>query len=150
MAEPITYTLTGYTDGAAVKAALDAGAASLPADQGTLQRYAETGTTLTVVDDGDTTYSVTVPLDGKAYSVTLTEDIDLLTSDAPTAPLIGSAVVYITQAATAVAVTTPAGWYWSNASAEAFDTDGAMYRLTLYSDPAGNIHADAELRGVQV
>jgi hypothetical protein len=122
--------------------------AALPADQGTIQRYSETGATLSVVDDGDGTYSVTIPLDGKIYAVTLTQDVDLFTSNAPTAPECGSAVVYITQAATATAVTIPATWYWPDGVAEAFDTDSAVYRLTLYTDPAGNVHADAEERSV--
>jgi len=115
-------------------------------DDSTLDAYSETGATLSVVDDGDSTYSVTIPLDGKIYQVTLTQDVDLLTTSAPTAPLCGSAVIYITQDATAKTVSVPAGWYWPDGTAEAFDTNSALYRLTLYTDPAGNIHADAELR----
>ena len=113
---------------------------------GSYQWAAEDGASLSVVDDGDATYSVTIPLDGGIYSVTLTQDVDLLTSSAPIAPLCSSAVVYITQAATAKVVSIPAGWYWPNGVAEAFDPNSAVYRLTLYTDPSGNVHADAEVR----
>ena len=113
---------------------------------GSYQWAAEDGASLSVVDDGDTTYSVTIPLDGGIYTVTLTQDVDLLTSGAPTAPLCSSAVVYITQAATATTVSVPAGWYWPGGIAEDFSINSGFYRLTLYTDPAGNIHADAEER----
>lgn len=113
-----------------------------------LYKYIETGSTsiVTQVNDGDGSYSVTIPLDGRIYSVTLSQNVDLYTTDAPTAPLCGSAIIYITQASTAKTVTVPAGWYWRNNIVETFSTNSGYYRLTLVTDPAGNIHADAELR----
>lgn len=113
-----------------------------------LYKYVETGSTTIVsqVNDGDGSYSVTIPLDGRIYSVTLSENVDLYTTDAPTAPICGSAVIYITQAATAKTVTVPAAWYWRNNIVETFATNNGYYRLTLVTDPAGNVHADAELR----
>lgn len=113
-----------------------------------LYKYVETGSTsiVTQVNDGDGSYSVTIPLDGRIYSVTLSQNVDLYTTDAPTAPICGSAVIYITQAATAKTVTVPAGWYWRNNIVETFATNNGYYRLTLVTDPAGNVHADAELR----
>jgi hypothetical protein len=128
-------------------AAVDPDARYLAQTGGIIGTYAETGATLSVVDDGDGTYSVTIPLDGKVYSVgTLTQDIDILTTSAPTPPACGSAVVYIPQAATAKTVSVPTAWYWPDGTAEDFAEDSGLYRLTLYTDPSGNVHADAELR----
>ena len=122
MAEPTTYTLTGYTDGAAVLAALNAGAASLPADQGTIQRYVETGATLTVDDDGDGSYSITVPLDGRRYSVTVTQDVDVVFELPADASERGSAIVDFYQDATGNRVITlPATVEYSNRVAETFE-----------------------------
>lgn len=136
-----TYTIK-VTNGNTVAISIDANAVAR------LYKYVETGSTSIVsqVDDGDGSYSVTIPLDGRIYSVTLSQNVDLYTTDAPTAPICGSAVIYITQAATAKTVTVPAGWYWRNNIVETFATNNGYYRLTLVTDPAGNVHADAELR----
>lgn len=144
-----TLGTAAATDASAYATAAQGAAAdaALPASGGVLGAYSETGQTLAVVDDGDGTYSLTIPLDNHINDVTLTNDVDLLTSDAPTPPTIGGAVLYLTQSTPASVVTTPATWLWPDSTAEAFDTDGAVYRLTLYTDPGGNIHADAELRG---
>jgi hypothetical protein len=116
--------------------------AKLDAAGGTLNGYLETGAVLSI-----SAGEVTIPLDGRIYAVTLDQAVSLLTSDAPTAPICGSAMLYLQQADPAETVTLPA-WYWPDGEAEAFDTAGALYRLTLYTDPLGNIHADATRQAV--
>ena len=111
----------------------------------TLTGYTESGATLTISSG-----VLNLPLDGKIYAVSVTEAItSITTSAAPTAPLCGSAIVYLTQDATGHAVAIPAAWYWADATVTDIDaTASAMTRLTLVTDPSGNIHADAEVRGV--
>ena len=111
----------------------------------TLSNYYETSDTLT-----SATGAVTIPLDGKIYQLTLSENITSITTSPPTAPVIGSAVVYIKQDGTGNrTMAYPATWYWSKGIATAIASDAnSLSRLTLYSDPFGAIHADAETRSV--
>jgi len=120
---------------------------TLVEDGSTVQTYVTTGAILSIADDGDGSFSATIPLDGRTFYLDVTEDIDLLISAAPTPPLIGSAVVYIQQAAVAKTITTPAEWYWTHSTEETWVENNGMYRLILTADPLGNIHASTEVRG---
>ena len=108
-----------------------------------LTDYHETSATLTPVDG-----AVTIPLDGKTYAISVTAAITTISTTVPNSPSVGSAVVYLTQDADGGnAVSIPATWYWADGVITAVSTTGnAVTRLTLVSDPAGNVHADAELR----
>ena len=125
--------------------ALIADATLFPTDEGTLNRYAETGTTLT-----SSAGVLDIPLDGRIYQVTVTEEItSITTSAAPTAPLCGSAVVYFTQGATGYAVATPATWRWPDSTAGMIDaTANAESELMLNTNPAGNVIARVSAIGV--
>ena len=138
------YT-SSRANGAAVDASLDKADVSLPADQGTIQRYAETGTTLSISSG-----VLDIPLDGRIYQVSVTEEItSITTSEKPTAPLCGSSIVYFTQDATGYNVVIPSTWYCPDSAIVDIDSTAAsMTRLTLTTDPVGNVHADAELRGI--
>ena len=111
----------------------------------TLGIYYETSATLT-----SSSGALTLPLDGRVYQLTLGENITSISTTPPTAPIIGSAVIYIKQDGTGGrTLAYPATWYWAKGVATAIATGAnAMSRLTLYSDPFGNIHADAETRSV--
>ena len=107
--------------------------------------YTETSATLTPADG-----AVTIPLDGKTYAISVTAAITTISTTVPNSPSVGSAVVYLTQDADGGnAVSIPATWYWADGVITAVSTTGnAVTRLTLVSDPAGNVHADAEVRSV--
>lgn len=119
--------------------------AKLNATGGILGTYAETGATLTPVAG-----VLTIPLDGKTYAVTLTAAITSITTTAPDAPNVGSAVVYFQQNSTGgYAVSIPATWYWADGVITPIATAAnAKTRLTLVTSPSGNVHADAEIRSV--
>lgn len=119
--------------------------AKLNTTGGILGTYAETGATLTPVAG-----ALTIPLDGKTYAVTITAAITSITTTAPDAPNVGSAVVYFQQNSTGgYAVSIPATWYWADGVITPIATAAnAKTRLTLVTSPSGNIHADAEVRSV--
>jgi len=108
-----------------------------------LGAYAESGATLSAVGG-----ILQIPLDGRTYSVLVTAAITSIVTTQPPAPAVGSAVVYFQQNDTGTyAVSLPAAWRWADGVITAVSTTGnAVTRLTLVSDPAGNVHADAELR----
>ncbi len=103
-----------------------------------IPEYTETGATLTPVDG-----VLTIPLDGRVYSVTLTANVTSVLTTAPTAPECGSAVVYINQDATGNrAFPFPSTWRWPGKAVTAITlTANAQSELLLNSTPAGNIIA---------
>lgn len=111
----------------------------------TLGVYYETSATLTT-----SAGALTIPLDGKIYQLTLGENVTSITTSPPSAPTIGSAVLYIKQdGAGGRTLAYPATWYWAKGVVAALaSAANAMSRLTLYSDPFGNIHADVEARSL--
>lgn len=146
VAASVVVTPAGDITSANAQAALEElDTKKLPNTGGTLGAYHQTGETLTPADG-----AVTIPLNGKAYKISVTAAITAISTTLPTAPLVGSAMVYFIQDADGNnAVTLPATWYWTNGSSTAISTTGnAITRLLLTSDPDGNIHAEAEVRSV--
>ncbi len=140
-----TY-ISKYANGAAVDAALDKAEAALqPGDPLALTGgYTESGATLT--QSGG---SLTVPVDGKTYALTLSAVITNITTTLPTAPACSGCTVYMIQGATGYAVAYPAEWRWPYGVPVAVNTKpNSVTRLTLTTDPFGNVHADAEIRAV--
>lgn len=109
-----------------------------------LSAYTESSAALTPING-----SLTIPLDGKTYSVTVTAAITSITTTAPTLPALGSAVVHFKQDGTGgYAVSLPAAWEWPDKVITGINTTAnARTRLLLTQNPFGTIDADAELRG---
>jgi hypothetical protein len=142
MAEPLPNEdqdpATGFQadrTGAGVMAALAKADSAL---QPLITSYRETGATLTPVAG-----VLTIPLDGRVYTVTLTANVTSVLTTAPTAPECGSAVVYINQDATGNrAFPFPATWRWPGKAVTAITlTANAQSELLLNSTPAGTIIA---------
>lgn len=106
--------------------------------------YEESGSTLT-----QSAGSLTIPVDGKTYAFMPSQAITAITTTLPTAPACSGCTVYVTQGATGYAVAYPAAWRWPNGMATLISTvANSVTRLVLMTDPAGNVHADAEVRSV--
>ena len=106
--------------------------------------YNESGSTLS--QSGG---NLTIPLDGKTYKVVPSEAITSISVAAPTAPLCSGCTVYFMQGTTGYSVSLPATWYWNDGVEGEIETmANATTRLTLTTDPDGNVHADTELRAV--
>ena len=110
-----------------------------------LGTYFETGATLSPISG-----VLTIPLDGRVYAVSVTEAITSIVTTAPIAPIVGSTVVYFSQDVIGLhAVSIPATWYWADGMITPIATAAnAKTRLTLVTSPAGDVHADAEVRSV--
>ena len=116
----------------------------LPVANTILNVYTETGANLTISAN-----TITIPLNGKIYSVVVDSVIDTINTTTPITPNCGSAVIYFTQNTTGYAVTYPNTWYWSSGISTSINsTANAISRLVLYTDPIGRIHADADIRSI--
>ena len=110
--------------------------------------YSETGVILTFVAQG--AGSNTIPLDGRQYYLVVTGDCTIAVGTKPTAPACGNAVLHILiDTATPPTIALPASMIWADSTLVPIATaNGARTRLLLSTDPAGNVHADVDRRGV--
>ena len=130
----------------------DADTISVALDDSTIQRYVETSATLTVDDDGDGTYSVTVPLDGRVYSVTLTQDVDIAYTIPSASDTRGSTVVHFIQDATGSRVVSfPSTTEWADATAQDVDTTASARTRAVFTQfSATGVDVDLDVRGPAV
>ena len=140
------YT-SSRANGAAVDASLDKADAALPASGGTLIDYTESGSTLSIADDGDGTYSVTIPLDGKVYSVTLTQNVDII-YQLPVSGM-GNAIVNFIQDATGNrTVDFPATTEWAlSTPVTVAGAANIRTRMLFTQFSATGVDADGDIRG---
>lgn len=146
------FTQSEVLPGVATEAQGDKADAALPADGGTLQGYAETGAALTVNSDGDGTYSVTVPFDGKRYNVTLTQDVDIIYG-LQTPPALGSAVLDCYQDATGNRVVSfpAATTEWQDGTVTDVDsTASSRSRVTMTQVDATQVDVEIDYRAVYI
>jgi len=111
-----------------------------------LGAYSEYGTTLTISAN-----TLTIPLDGKIYSVSVNSIVTSISTVTPDLPGCGSAIIYFNQNTTGYAISYPNTWYWpSGVATNISSTANSNTRLILVTDPTQRIHADAEIRSIPV
>jgi len=111
-------------------------------DGSTIPGYSETGNTLTSVSE-----ALTIPLDGKVHTCTLTEDVTV-TFSLPASGRGSCTVNFIQDATGGWVVSFPATTEWADGSATDVDTTASTRTRAVFSQfSATGVDADLEVRG---